>query len=39
MSGAMRVEHHDVEIGAIERRVIVSAIPQDDVAILLGRSS
>ena len=35
VSGAMRIEHHDVEIGTIERSVVVAAVPQDDVAFLL----
>ena len=31
----MRIEHHDVEVGTIERRVVVAAVPQDDVALPL----
>ena len=35
VSRAMRIEDNDVEIGTIERRVVVSAVPQDNIALLL----
>ena len=33
VAGAMRVDHHDVQVGLVEREVIVSAIPEDDVGL------
>ena len=36
VTGAERVGHDDVEVGAEERQVVVAAIPDDDVGLLLG---
>lgn len=31
-----RVDHHDQDVGRIERGVVVAAVPDDDVGLLLG---
>ena len=32
----MRVDDHDVHVGLDKRRVVVAAVPEDDVGLLLG---
>lgn len=34
--GAVRIDHNDLKIGLVERRVIVAAIPQNHVGFFLG---
>ena len=36
MTGAVRVECDDLEVAAVERPVVVAAVPDDDVGLLLG---
>ncbi len=36
MAGAVRVGHDDVQVGLVERQVIVAAVPQDYIGFLLG---
>src|ERR1017187_5543059 len=36
VSRAMRIENNNVEIGLVERSVIVASVPQNDVALLFG---
>ena len=36
MPGTVRIGHHDLQVRNIEREVVVSTIPQDNVHFLLG---
>ena len=36
VAGAQRVDHDDVEVGAVEGQVVVAAVPEDDVRLRLG---
>src|SRR5664279_4740379 len=36
VSSAMRIKNYDVEIRLVERSVVVTSVPQNDVAFLLG---
>ncbi len=36
VAGAQRVGQHDVQVGHVERQVVVAAVPEDDVGLLLG---
>ena len=36
MAGAVRVGHHDRQVGLVEGEIVVAAIPQDDIHFLLG---
>ena len=38
VSGTMRIDDDDVEVGLDERRVVVAAVPEDDVRFLLRRA-
>ena len=35
VSGTMRIRDHDLQVRLVERRVVIAAIPQDDVGFLL----
>ena len=35
VAGAQRIDQHDVQVGANEGKVVVAAVPQDDVGFLL----
>ena len=35
VAGAMRIHHDDLDLGPIERQVVVSPVPDDDVGLLL----
>ncbi len=37
VAGPVRVDDDDVQVGLDERRVVVAAVPEDDVGLLLGR--
>ena len=39
VSRAMRIEHNDVQVGLVERCVVVAAVPQDNVAVAARPSS
>lgn len=36
VADAKRVDHHDQDVGRVERGVVVAAVPDDDVGLLLG---
>ena len=37
MAGAVRIDEHEVEVGPDERRVVVAALPDDDVGLVLSQ--
>jgi len=36
VADAKRIDHHDQDVGRVERGVVVAAVPDDDVGLLLG---